>query len=343
MQKPIVLRARVLPREPQASDVAPQILVLLQRHARRPVAVAPVRPLVRAPARVHERGRLGDVAEHLAQHRQDLLLGGVVVLGLDDRGLPRHDGHEEDVAAGQEVRVRQGLEERVVPARGGRRVEEVLGVGGPELGGKLEEDLGVDAHVEAGNRRPFPGGQRRREGHGCVFGLRVLQDAEGEGADGVLRFEARVVCGVGGDGVVGVADVGDDGVQMEVGVVGGEEGGCLADDEGVEAALVEDVVVLFGELVECCVLRTRVNALLLPATHGSRMLNGSKLTYPATPKSSLDSSGLYPSSQSQSQNSMACAWKSRPGVHPDVRNPARPLRSNALLVRISPASCSKVL
>jgi hypothetical protein len=41
---------------------------------------------------------------------------------------------------------------------------------------------------------------------------------------------------------------------METGVVGGEEGVGFGLDEVVEAALVPDVVVVAGELVECCVV-----------------------------------------------------------------------------------------
>ena len=143
--------------------------------------------------------------------------------------------------------MRERLPERVAAALERGRVQVELRVGGPELrvggGVELEEDLGVDAHVEGGDGGLFPARERRREGHGGEAREGVLQDAEGEGADGVRGADAGVVRGVDGDVGGGGGDVGDDGVEEEARVVGLEEGAGFAAEEGVEAALVEDVVV----------------------------------------------------------------------------------------------------
>lgn len=260
LQKAKVLRAGVLAREPEAAHIRTEILMLLDRHAGGPVGVAAGGPRGGAPAGVHEGDGVGDVgrAEHVAEDGEDLGLCGGVVLGLGDEGFGGDDGDEEEAGAGEEGRVGERLPQRIVAAFERRGVEEVFGVVGPELRRRgeveLQEDFGVDAHVELGDGGLLPGGERRVEGHGGEAGQGVLQYAEGEGADGVLGLDAGVVAGLRDDAVVGITDVGDDGVETEASVVGLEEGVGLADDERVEAALVKDVVVFFGPLVEGCVL-----------------------------------------------------------------------------------------
>ena len=127
--------------------------------ARGPIGVGASRPGRLAPARVHEIDRVGDVlvTEHLAQNGEDLELGTLVGLGFDASRLVGHDGSEEDSGAGEKIREVERLEDRVVATLWGG-VEEVLIAGIPEnaVGRKLEEDFGVDAHLEGFDRDAFP-------------------------------------------------------------------------------------------------------------------------------------------------------------------------------------------
>jgi hypothetical protein len=122
----------------------------LQRRPGGPIRIAPVRPWLRAPARVHERRWQGDVfrPKHILQHGEDFLFRDLVVLGFDLVGRGSDDGAEEDAGSGEEVEVVEGLEDRVPAALGGVGVEEELGGCVPEdgFGGELHEDLGVGAH-----------------------------------------------------------------------------------------------------------------------------------------------------------------------------------------------------
>lgn len=134
---------------------------------------------------------------------------------------------------------------RVVASRRGRGVQEKLRVRVPEGVVELQEDLRVGAHLEHLDRVLLPGWEGGREFHGVV-----LQDADGESADCVGGFDAVVIRGVDGHAFVGVLDLADYGVEEEPGVVGLQKGGGFTFQPGVEAALVPDEVVLFGELVE---------------------------------------------------------------------------------------------
>lgn len=73
--------------------------------------------------------------------------------------------------------------------------------------------------------------------------VRGLENADGEGGDGVVGIHAAAVGGVDCDAGVAVGDVGYDGVEKEARVVVGEELGRLAVQEGVVSSLVN------GELV----------------------------------------------------------------------------------------------
>lgn len=110
---------------------------------------------------------------------------------------------------------------------------------------ELEEDLGVGAHLELVERDALPPRQLRLE-----FDHVVLQDAQRGGADGVVGRDAVAVVHVEGHAVVGVGDALDDAAEDEARVVGSEEAGCGSAEPGVEAALVEDEVVLVAPLVE---------------------------------------------------------------------------------------------
>ena len=151
MEKAVELRARSLARVPETPGIRAEVLVPFEGESGRPVGVAAVGPGRGAPARIHEVDGLGDVggAEHLAQRDEDLLLCGFVGLVVDDVGLVGDDGDEEDAAAGEEVGEIEVLPDRVV-APGRRSVEEELGGIVPEgfVGWELEEDLGVDSHLE---------------------------------------------------------------------------------------------------------------------------------------------------------------------------------------------------
>jgi hypothetical protein len=55
---------------------------------------------------------------------------------------------------------------------------------------------------------------------------------------------------VNGDAAVGVGHVGDDGVQVQTGVLFFQEGGGFSLDDPVVATLIPGIVVLVAELVE---------------------------------------------------------------------------------------------
>ena len=167
----------------------------LQRRPHRPIRVAPIRPRLGTPPRIHERNRLRHVlrAKHLSQDVEDLVLGRLVVLLLHDVRLRSDDGDEDDAAARQEAGAVEGLEDGVVTALGGGGVEEELGGRVPEdlVGGELQEDFGVGAHLEGGDGELLPGGEGRGEGDGVV-----LEDAEAERALAVSLARKLFVLGV---------------------------------------------------------------------------------------------------------------------------------------------------
>lgn len=98
---------------------------------------------------------------------------------------------------------------------------------------ELEEEFCVGSEGEGGDGGLLPVGEGGREGYGVV-----LEDAEGDGGDGVIGFYAGAVGGGDLDAGLGVAYVCYDGVEEEAGVVGFEEFGGLVLEPGVEAALV---------------------------------------------------------------------------------------------------------
>ena len=144
----------------------------------------------------------------------------------------------------------EGLPDRVVAAAR-RGVEKELGGFVPKdlVGRELEEDLRVDAHLEGLDRFGLPGGEGW--GKGDVAGL---EDADGEGGNGVFGFDAGVIGGVYGNAGVAVGDIGHGRGEEEARVVGLEEFRGFAVEEGVVASFVEDEVVDFGETVVCRVL-----------------------------------------------------------------------------------------
>lgn len=252
VQVPVILRARRLAREPQPARIRPQVLVALERQARRPIRIRPVRPRRGTPARIEEVDRVGDVvgAEHVAQRDEDLRLGGFVGLAVDDEGLVGDDGDKEDAATGEEVGVVEGLPDGVVAALRGRIEEQLFGFVPEDLVRReLKEDFGVGGHLEGFDGGALPVREGRGEGDGGG-----LEDADGEGGDGVVGDDAGTV-GVGhGDGPIAPGNVGDNGVEEEAGVVLFEELGGLAVEEGVEAALVDSHLVGSGEAIVSRVL-----------------------------------------------------------------------------------------
>lgn len=207
MQIPKVLTTSRLARKPQPPSISAQILVSFEREPGRPIGVAAVGPGRGAPAGIHEINRLRHVlgTEHLAQGREDLGFGEVVGLLVDDVGLVGDDGDEEDAAAGEEVFVVEVLPHGVVAAGVGG-VEEELGavVLEDSVGRELEENFGVDPHLEGFDGDAFPVGEGGGEGYGVG-----LENADGEGVDGVVGFDAGGVCVVDCYAGVGPGYVGD--------------------------------------------------------------------------------------------------------------------------------------
>lgn len=246
MQEPKVGWTGCLTGKPQSPRIGTQVLMHLQRRAGRPVRVTAVSPWLQGPPRVHERNRVRDILlrEHLAQDFHHLCFGLLVGLAFGAPGELLRHGDEDDVGAREEALGAEGLEDGVVAAHVGVRVEEVLGVFGPEGLVELEEDLGVGGHCEAFDGFFLPFGQGRGEGDGVV-----LQYAQTEGADGVGGAHAGAVGTVDGHTGVGVADVGDVVVEEQASVVGLEEGRRHAVDDVAVAALVDDKVVFVAEAV----------------------------------------------------------------------------------------------
>ena len=103
-----MLRARRLPREPQPPDIRPQILVLLQRHAGRPVGVTTKRPgraatppreqEIDGPVLLWEPLQVREV--HAAQDFEDLVEDIGVGHGFYAFGLGAGHRREEDAGTG---------------------------------------------------------------------------------------------------------------------------------------------------------------------------------------------------------------------------------------------------
>jgi len=147
VQEAVVLGVGVLAREPQATDVGPEVLMHFEGRAGGPVTVAAERPGGGAPAGIHEGGGLRDVgrAVHVAEDGEDLGLRGGVVLVLGGVGLVGDDCDEEDAGAGEEAGAIEGLEDGIVATFDRVCVEEELGGGVPEyfVCRELEKDFGV--------------------------------------------------------------------------------------------------------------------------------------------------------------------------------------------------------
>lgn len=191
VQIAVILLAGGLAREPQATRVGAQVLVALKCEPGRPVGVATARPRSLAPTGIHEIERFGHgvAAEHHTQDGEEFGFGTLCGLGFDAMGLIRDDGGYENSAAGEEFRDVERLVDGIVaPIRGG--VQEVLETRFPEdlVGGELQEDFGVDTHLERGDGDLLPAGQRRMEGHEVG-----LENADGEGADGIIGLNAAAV------------------------------------------------------------------------------------------------------------------------------------------------------
>lgn len=177
-----------LARKPQTAHVGAQVLVHLQRRRGRPVGIAAVRPGLGAPTRIEEIDRLGDVVglwEHLAQHGQHLGFRPLVRLLLHAVRFRVDDRDEEDVRPRQKSLRRERLPHRVVTPRRRRGVQQKLPVFRPEGLVELEEDLGVRAHLERGDRGAFPVGEFRAERDDVV-----LQHAQRESANRVRSADA---------------------------------------------------------------------------------------------------------------------------------------------------------
>ena len=251
MEEAKVLGARGFPGEPEPAQVRAQVLMHLQRHAGGPVRVRAVGPGGAAPPGEHECDRIGDLVlpKHAVEHVQDLCLYGRIGHAFGAVGLLIDDGDEDDGGAGEETRGVEGLPDRVVAARGRVSVEEELRALGPEGVGKLEKDFRVCAHLEGVDSFALPWWECWVKGYRVV-----LEYPKGERADCIGSFNAGPIVCLYVDRRRVVGDVGHGRVEQQTRVSWGEEVRGLALDEGIEAALIKDVVVCIAVLIECGVV-----------------------------------------------------------------------------------------
>lgn len=131
----------------------------LEGEPRGPVGVGPVRPRGLPPPGVHEIDRFRHVfvSKHLAEDREDFRLGQLVRLSLQHPRLIRHHGGHENAAARVELWEIQRLKNGIV-ATFLVGVEQIfVGLIPKDLvGWKLNENFGVNSHLERLNRDFLP-------------------------------------------------------------------------------------------------------------------------------------------------------------------------------------------
>ena len=206
---------------PDTPGICPEVLVPFQCESGRPIGVAAVGPWRSTPPRIHEVEGIWDIlgAEHLTERDEDLLLRGFIVLVVDDVRLICDHSDEKDAAAGDKVWEIQILPYGVV-ASGWRCIEEKFRRIVPKdlVRWKLEEDLGVDSHLEGldGDLLPV------RE-----FGLKCnvprLEDTHGKRGDRVVRLDAARVRIGNGDTIARPGNVRDDCGEEQARIVFREE------------------------------------------------------------------------------------------------------------------------
>ena len=104
------------------------------------------------------------------------------------------------------------MEKRVIAPFVGVSVQEELGRGVPEnfVRRELEENFRVGANIEVVDAFAFPGGEWWGEFHGVM-----LEDTEGECADGVVGVNAGAVSVVDRHSLVAVRDGCDNSIQEQ--------------------------------------------------------------------------------------------------------------------------------
>ena len=113
------------------------------------------------------------------------------------------------------------------------------------VGWKLEEDLGVDSHLEGLDGDLLPVGKFRRE---C--NVPRLEDTHGKCGDGVICLDAARVCIGNSDTIVRPGNVGDDCGQEDARIVLCQELRSLAMEKGVIPPLVNHEIIDFRKTVE---------------------------------------------------------------------------------------------
>ncbi|KAI6774179.1 hypothetical protein HG531_001028 [Fusarium graminearum] len=187
--------------EPESLDVGAHVLVLLESHANRPVAVR-----TECPA-ANWNLLLG---KHELENLEHLLLGLLVSLTLHAPGLLSSNSGEEDVGALSKALGVERLEKRVSATLDGISVKKELGLVIPERLVELHENLGVGAHGKLVNGALLPCGKSRLEINNIV-----LEHADGERADGIVGLDAATVLVGDLNTLLVVVDALDSGAETE--------------------------------------------------------------------------------------------------------------------------------
>lgn len=109
----------------------------------------------------------------------------------------------------------------------------------------MHKDLGVGSHGEFLDRHAFPHRELGAESHRLV-----LEDAQGEGAESIVRFNTGAIPVVDSDACVRVADISHLGVEKQAGVIPLQERGGLALDDGTVSARISDEEVVRPKLAK---------------------------------------------------------------------------------------------
>lgn len=223
-----------------------------QGEPRWPVRVGAISPRYFPPAGIHEIDRLGDFvgAENFAKDIEDLVFGQLIRLFFNHAGLVGNDSCKENAAPRQEIRDIKGLKNGVIAAFG-MSVKEVLHGLVPEylVGRELEEDLGVDTHLEGLDGDLLPAWKGRGE-----FDFIRLEHPNREGTYCIVSFDTCSVGVIDCNSGFTPFDFSHNRVQKEPGIIGLEERGGFAMKENVVTTLVVHKIINFGKPVICRIL-----------------------------------------------------------------------------------------
>lgn len=228
----IILLAGCFPRKPQPISVCTEILVTFEGETRRPVRIGAMSPRFFTPPGIHEVDRLGNflVAEHLAEDFQNLGLGFIVRLVLNNKGLIRHDSRDKDAAAREKFWNTKWLENGIV-ASFRASIQQVLRGPIPKdlIGRKLQENFGVNTYIKCFDGGLLPAWERRSEVYFAGF-----EDANGEGANSVVGIDTRSIGIMNCDALFTPLNFLNDGVQEEPGIIWFEKSCSFAANEDIE-------------------------------------------------------------------------------------------------------------